>query len=308
MFEVLIPYCSKKNENIEECATNLYSNFGLMVMPIMKPVMADFVHTFPESKIFLLGSSEKILKTTIFNTKRKRPLSNDEEKTLVKFASALAIAMNISLPFSVKKVPLHYEEIFARIEKKNDNTKAAQESKTPGYTFIEFDLNSLIQSHNANAVYSQVMRDDFFQPTPNSILNTKQLFGVNFSELIYDEESGVIIRNLFGSPLPRGEIRKKRNCISPDHKDSVPSMDLILKPLIWRNSPKTMRFISKEQDRALEEMCISGKSNTIEKRGDNAAMINNSTVLLYLCFAHCYSTKCNFSSYLSNSLIPLSDN
>lgn len=294
MLEVLLHDCSEAGKDIEECASNLYQDFGQIVIPIMgRPsVMVDFTSRFPRSKIRLLGSSEKILKTTLLYTKRNRPLKSADKRILVKFASALARGMNLTLPR--ENTLLNYEEMFPVIDKKSEDdeeTFEAKETKTPGFTFIEFDLNKLVQNKvGVDLLLPQIMSNVSSIP----LTSDKKLHGVNISELMYDEETGAIVRTLFG--LPEDEKKITRNCIN--HNDSRPSMDVILKPLIWRKSERMMNFISSEQDQALEEMYRGG--STIEKKADNAAVVNNCIVITYLCKAHCYSTKCKFSSVLTN--------
>ena len=299
MHEVLIPDCSEARRDIEECARYLYHDFGEIVIPIMgRPsVMVDFASKFPRSKIRLLGSSEKILKSTLLYTKKRRPLNKVDKRILVKFASALARGMNLDLPSS-ENVSANYEELFVDKNEAEEDEEIfeAKETKIPGFTFVEFDVDKLVQ----NIVGADLLQSQIFS-TPISSISTpdKKLFGVSFSELMYDKESGAIVRELFGYSLPESWTRKRRNCISPNHNDTRPSMDVILKPLMWRNSTKMMDLISSEQDQALEKM-YRGDTTTLEEKADNAAVVNNCTILTYLCKAHCYSTKCKFSSVLTN--------
>nr|BDV50234.1 MAG: wsv137-like protein [Chiromantes dehaani nimavirus] len=301
MHEVLIQDCSETRKDIEECASYLCHDFGQFVIPLMGGPSAtvDFAFRFSKSKIRLLGSSEKILKCTLLYIKRKRPLNKLEKRLLVKFASALARVMNLSLPSSEKTIPLNYEEIFPVTNiKKNEEEEDDEENfevkktKISGLTFIEFDLDNLVQNNvGIDLMLPQITKS--LSSTPPT--SDKKLFGMNLSELMYDEESGAIVRELFGD-----DMTKMKNCIS--HDDTKPSMNVILKPLVWRQSAKMMNLISREQDQALEEM-YRGETTTIEKKADNAAVVNNCTVITYLCKAHCYSTRCNFSSVLTNMQI-----
>lgn len=229
-------------------------------------------------------------------------MNSADKRILVKFASALVRGMDLSLPSS-ENDPLNYEEIFPDTSKKNEGEEEDEEkfevkkTKKPDFIFIEIDLNDLVRKK---------VGVDFMLPTimnlsPSTFTSDKKLFGVKFSELMYDEESGAIVRELFGYPPPEGEMKKMRNCIR--HDDTRPSMDLILKPFFWRNSTKMMGFISAEQDQALEEMYRGETTTVVEKKADNAAVVNNRTYLTYLCKAHCYSTKCKFSSVLTNTQI-----
>nr|BDT63482.1 MAG: wsv137-like protein [Sesarmops intermedium nimavirus]GBG35622.1 wsv137-like protein [Sesarmops intermedium nimavirus] len=309
MHEVLIQDCSETRKDIEECASYLCHDFGQFVIPLMGGPSAtvDFASRFSKSKIRLLGSSEKILKCTLLYVKKKRPLNKLEKRLLVKFASALARVMSLSLPTSSseKTIPLNYEEIFPVTNiKKNEEMEddeeifEAKKTKISGLTFIEFDLDNLVQNNvGVDLMLPQITKS--LSSTPPT--SDKKLFGVNLSELMYDEKSGTIVRELFGYPLPvKEDMKKLKNCIS--HDDTQPSMNVILKPLVWRQSAKMMNLISREQDQALEEM-YRGETTTIEKKADNAAVVNNCTVITYLCKAHCYSTRCKFSSVLTNMQI-----
>lgn len=312
MPEVLIQDCSEARKDVEECASFLYHDFGQIVTPIMggPSVMVNLTSRFPGSKIRLLGSSGKILKSTLLYTKKKRPLNSSDKKILVKFASALARGMGLSLPSS-ENDPLNYEEILPGafekgVEAKEDEENfTARRTKNPEFTFIELDLGNLVRNKvGAELLLPQIMSNaSSFSSSPSTSTSDKKLFGVNFSELMYDEESGAIVRELFGYSLPQDEMKKAtRNCISPNHNDTRPSMVVILQPLIWRNSTKMMGLISSEEDQALEEM-YRGKTSTIEKKADNAAVVKNCMVIIYLCRARCYSTNCKFSSVLTNAQI-----
>ena len=304
MHEILVPDCSEARKNIEQCASYLYHDFGQIVTPIMggPSVMVDFASRFPRSKIRLLGSSKKFLKSTLLYTNKKRPLGNQDKRMLVKFASALARGMNLPLPSS-ENAPLNYEEIFpgkeSKEEEDDEENFEPKETKTPEFLFIEFDLNNLVKNKvGAELILPQIMSNNVSPLIP--LPSDKKLLGVNFSELLYDKESGAIVRELFGYSFLDTETKKMRkNCISPNHTDTRPSMDVIFKPLVWRNSAKIMSLISKEQDQALENMC-RGETTTIKKCADNAALIHNFTVITYLCEARCYSTRCKFSSVLTN--------
>nr|AKS10603.1 wsv137-like protein [Metopaulias depressus WSSV-like virus] len=307
MLQVLIPDCSEAKKNIEESASYLHNDFGQIITPIMGHpfVMVNFVDRFPKSKILLLGSSDKILKSTLLYTKRMHSLKSEDIRLLIKFASALARGMNLSLPSS-EYDPLNYEEIFPDTIKKSDKEEEdeakfkVKKTKTPRYIFIEFDLNKLVRDKvGVDLILPQFMSN----VSPLSSTSDKKIYGVNFSELMYDEESGAIVRELFGYPLSKSEMKKVRNCIFPNHNDARPSMDVILMPLVWRNSAKMVNFVSREQDQALEEMYRGEITTIVEKKANNAAVINNRTVITYLCKARCYSTKCAFSSVLTNMQI-----
>ena len=115
--EILIRDCSAERKDMEECASNLYHDFGQLVTPILGGAAAvvDIVARFHKPKIRLIGTSDKMLKNVLFYNRRQ--LNADDKRLLVKLTNALARGMNLKLvAFSPSEnPPLDFDSIFCKI-------------------------------------------------------------------------------------------------------------------------------------------------------------------------------------------------
>lgn len=325
MHQVLLPDCSEAMMKLEYCANLMVHDFIEIVIPIMGGVssIVEMAARFPKSKIRLLGSCDGILKNVLFfyTNKKKQPLSRIDKSILVKLGSAIARAMNLTLPIpSSNKYPLfNFEEIFFNSPPKNDDESffnyeniKTEETPSGGLKSISFDFNKLIE-FKVGEVVNESLFVSCWEEISASSSSDQKLLGVKLRDLMYDEEAAGVVRNIFGPDMPDSDTTGRKNfqCIHPQHNDTKPSMSICIKPMFWRNSTKMSDRISQDMDKALETLYRTGsysasaKNIIIQKKADNAAICNNCNypIITYVCKAICYSTKCKFASLLTNEQI-----
>ena len=308
----LIHDCSDQQMDMEQCARCLCLDFNQLVTPAVggQFALANLAATFKSSMVILLGTPDKKLRHVLFYS--KQAINTKHHKMmLVRFASALARGMNLSMTAysPLNNPPRDFDSIFSgnfSVGSPADDLEA-KETPNGGLTYIALDLNRLIQITVGTDLLLPEAMDECQKGAVSEVETpppSGRLSNVSIDELRYDKESGRIVRDLFcqGSTfLPCEVVKVRKNCIAPDHNDSNPSMDVSFHPLSWRKSSKVMNSLSAEDDKKLEQMYYSG----VPGNYDNSFTVNNRFVILYMCRAKCYSTKCRYLSVLNNDQIKL---
>nr|BDT62701.1 MAG: wsv137-like protein [Metapenaeus ensis nimavirus]GBG35451.1 wsv137-like protein [Metapenaeus ensis nimavirus] len=323
MHEILLSNCSGVNVDIMECALACTDDFAQIVTRVVGGVreMTELSSALPGAKIRMVGSGKKLIAILMYHSER-RPLDSVTKKRLLCLVNGLSRAAGITLPTSkatsapVSKI-INYDEEFSKISGsaiKMGSMNDPLELRTfgRGWSYVELDLDRLVRTK----IGTELILPRLFSEQTSSEQQQKDHYclssqavkvnGIDIAMLLYDDEAGATLRNVFLSK-PEETVKKLVRCIAEDHNDSNPSMELTLVPYYWRTSKKIS--VNLETDKALMEIYLTGisPSVTVTKIADNAAVnvVDNLTLLLYVCSAKCYSTKCGLTTTLTNDEIKL---